>query len=99
MTKFEEIKIKNIDEFAAWLCENGLADNSPWIKWWDENYCKKCPAQYVFSSYLGKDIEVSHCELHHKCFFFPDMESEPEMKEIIKLWLESEADKEGESDA
>lgn len=84
MTIFEFLKSKSIDEIAEYLDEYGIHDNSPWILWWDENYCHKCNA-------VEQDgFDYSWCELNGKCKFFPEMNNVIYTKDIIKLWLESE---------
>ena len=100
MTRFEELKNMDIEALAKWIDENGQFDGSPWITWWDENYCSKCPSEH---GYLPDDsgehrwyicTEFSWCELNGKCKFFPEMDEEPELKDIIKMWLESDIDAE-----
>ena len=104
-TVFKQIKAMSIDEFAEWLDKNGQFDGSPWMQWWDENYCNKCEpikCKYAdaenklgFEPFYNRDIECSYCELEHKCRYFTEMSDVPSSKEIIKMWLESEID--GES--
>ena len=85
MTVFESFKFKSIDELTEWLDKYGLFDNSPWIIYFDKNYCKKCDGVF----YDGD--EYAWCELNdNKCRFFQDMDSILNNKEIIKIWLESE---------
>lgn len=87
MTVFENIiKEKSIDEIADWLDKNVWSDETPWLRWWDDNYCKKCMAE------LKGLKEYGWCELNGNCKFFQDKEDVPSMKEIIKMWLESEAE-------
>lgn len=105
MTKFEEINFKDIDGFSEWLDKYEAYDNSPWMEWWDKNYCQKCEAitmpcdEYAridgwsYSYYYG-DIESAYCEIHKKCRYFEDMNEVPSNKEIIKMWLESEIEDE-----
>lgn len=88
MTVFEDMKSKNIDEFAKWLNDNG-GDDSSWILWFDKNYCKKCEGVPIDESTPWR--KYAWCEVHKKCRFFPDMESAPDCLQICKLWLESEA--------
>lgn len=89
MTQFENLKNMNIDEFTEWLNEYGAFDDSPWMKWFDQKYCKNCPdvmCHYVNSTH---EFPCGWCELEHKCKFFTDLNSIPDSKMIIKLWLES----------
>lgn len=85
MTIFDSMKSNNIDEFAEWLCKYASSDCSPWIQYWDNNYCKKCgwEEDYIWNGYAW-------CELNGKCKFFKDMDKIPDEKDVIKLWLESE---------
>lgn len=80
MKVFDDIKSKNIDELAEWLDKYGAFDNSPWIKWFDENYCSRCEPE----------SEYGWCELNGKCKFFEDMDDIPCCEQMVKLWLESE---------
>lgn len=87
MTIFEDIKSKNLDELAKWLNEHGC-DDSPWILWFDKNYCKKCDCIPYDESTPWK--ECAWCEVHDKCRFFPEMDGVPDCLQIVKMWLESE---------
>ena len=90
MTVFNEVKSKNIDEFVDWLDEVGMYDGSPWIKFWDDNYCSKCEPEVVEDPDTGGEFCNMYCELHDKCNYFKDMDDIPSIKQIIKMWLESE---------
>lgn len=90
MTKFDSIQSKNIDEFAEWLDEHGAYDYSSWMKWWDENYCLKCPTQIAYVKEFDKECECAWCELNGKCKFFQELDDIPNNKQIIKMWLETE---------
>jgi hypothetical protein len=96
MTQFENFKAMTIDQLVEWLDAYGRFDESPWIEWFDETYCNKCPAeQHYLHDCTGEQdcyvpTESSWCTLNGKCKFFPDMDEEPDCKDIIKLWLESE---------
>lgn len=95
ITWFEKIKLMDIDKFAEWLDEHGQLGQSPWMEWWNENYCSQCPLEndYLHDCTGEQDYyvpaEFAWCELHNKCKFFPEMDEEPDSKEIIKMWLES----------
>ena len=39
MTVFESIPFKDIDKLAEWLDKHS-GDDSPWILWFDKNYCR-----------------------------------------------------------
>lgn len=97
MTVYEEIHSKDIDGLVEWLDKNGAYNESPWIKWYDKIYCKKCKpvvSKSVTDSY-GDYYEGSHefswCELYGNCRYFSDMKKTPNRKQTIRLWLESEA--------
>ena len=91
-TNYSSLISKNIDELTEWLYENGAFDNSPWLKWWDKNYCNRC--EEVIGHLEGSEIECefSYCELHDKCRFFQEMGKVPDNKQVIKMWLESEVE-------
>jgi hypothetical protein len=104
MTVFEKVfKNASIDSIAEFLDENGMYDHTPWMDWWNENYCDKCETLEIpfedskellgFEPVFGEGtMECAYCEVHHLCRFFPDgPEDGPAPKEIIKMWLESEA--------
>lgn len=98
MTVFECISSKNIDELVEWLDTNGAQDNNPWIKWFDNKYCRNCkPIIKRLDSipdWYPKDWNIEHefgyCELNNNCMYFQDMKRVPDRKQTIKLWLESE---------
>lgn len=92
MNNFDIIKSKNIDELVEWLDEYMMVDNTPWYLWFDKNYCSKCPSEVVYyESDRGKiPIECAWCELEHKCKFLPELDKEPDSKQIIKMWLETD---------
>ena len=92
MTRFEEFKKMNIDEFAKWIDEHIIFDGSPWCEWFDESYCQKCePIMLRYEDGL-REFPASWCEVNdNKCKFFPDMDHAPDIKDIAKMWLEQEA--------
>ena len=91
MRNVDKIKSKSLDEFAEWLDEHCMYEDSPWAQWFDNNYCSKCPSEIGKYTDSNVDLEFSWCELNdYKCKFFPDMESTPDSKQVIKMWLESE---------
>lgn len=93
MTNFEAIKMKNIDKLAAWLDIYGNSEESPWLKYFNDNYCNKCPSEKVYFQYLKRNIKCSWCELNDKCKFFTNLKKPLNNKQIIRIWLESECDK------
>lgn len=90
MTVFDNIKSKNIDEFAEWLDKYGMCDNSPWISWWDKTYCNSCDVEVTCIIDPDIELECSWCELNGKCKYFKNIDGIPNNKQIIKMWLESE---------
>ena len=78
----------SLDEFSFWLDENGLFDNSPWMNWFDEEYCKKCESEKIVMG-NGKTCPCAYCEIHEHCRFFPDVPT-PVNYDIIKMWLQRE---------
>ncbi len=91
MRVFDNIKSKDIDQFIDWIDENFAYDTAPYMCWFDNNYCKRCQAEKVYDVDYNKDMEYAWCEVTGKCKFFQDMSEAPNTKQIIKLWLESEA--------
>lgn len=85
MTVYENFKSMGIDELADWLDEYGMLDGSPWINWFDDNYCSKCKGISVSDT-----MECGWCELNNKCKYFQDMDDIPDSKQMIKMWLKSE---------
>lgn len=92
MTVFESIKSKNIEELAEWLDEYGMYDGSPWMNWFDDNYCNKCEAEVIYIPEFKRECDCAWCELHHKCKHFLDMNDIPNNKQIIKMWLELDSE-------
>ena len=91
MRVFDNIKFKDIDEFAEWLDKKCWSDDAPWMSWFDKNYCKKCEPVSI-DGVTSWDNDYAYCEIHKKCRFFPNLDEAPNCKQIIKLWLESEED-------
>ena len=91
MKQYDIFKTKTIDELARWLNKYAHTDTSPWIKWFDENYCSKCESEYAYIPALEEECECGWCEVNGKCKFFQELDDIPDNEEITKLWLESEA--------
>ena len=86
MTIFEKMKTSNIDDIVEWLDEYASFGNSPWDEWFIEHHCDKCES-------IEKDgMDFAWCEVHGNCTFFTEMKDSPDNKQVIKMWLESEAD-------
>lgn len=92
MNVFDNVRSKNIDELVEWLDKNGAYDYTPWDKYFDKTYCKKCKVVTSHVDYLCGEHEFCWCELHNKCIFFQELDRIPDRKQVIRLWLESEAE-------
>lgn len=79
------------EDLAKFLNSYSGIEDSPWVKWWDKNYCLNCESITTFVPYLDSESECAYCELNKNCRFFPDKEDAPSLEEIIQMWLESEA--------
>jgi len=101
MTNFEKFKSMSIDELADWLDKYGQFDGSPWMEWFNDNYCKKCESiKCKFSEadeklgftplFPGKEIDCAYCELEKHCKFFTELMEVPDNKSIIEMWLNQE---------
>lgn len=90
MRVIDKIKSMNIDELAEWLDVYGQFENSPWIYQFDKIYCSKCEPVKGRYEDSDRELDFSWCELYDKCKFFLNMDSVPDTKQIIKMWLESE---------
>lgn len=91
MTVFENIKTKNIDELVEWLDKFETHNDITWIRWWDGNYCNKCESETIYFEELNREEECAWCETHDSCKFFDGIDGVPSNKQVIKMWLESEA--------
>lgn len=102
MTRYDKFITSSIDSLVEWISEYGQFDNSPWITWFDNKYCKNCESVKIsredsleklgFELLYVNDTECSYCEVNKKCRYFPDMKESPSNTEIIKMWLESEVE-------
>ena len=86
------IKDMSIDELTDGLDKYGQFDSSPWMGWFDENYCSKCES--IKCKVDEKDafwpdytMDCAYCELENKCKYFPQLDNIPDNKDTIKLWL------------
>lgn len=96
MRIYDVFRNMSIDQLADWLDEHGVFDESPWMKWFNDTYCAKCENVMCHYPESAHEFPVFYCELEHKCRFFPDMDHEPDNREIIKMWLNLEfTEKEG----
>ena len=103
MSNFEKLHSMSMDNLATWIDKNGMVDHGPWLEHFDDKYCAKCESVMCkaadaesilgFKIFPWKDeAECAYCEVHHKCRFFPDIDDVPGSVEMIKLWLEAEAE-------
>ena len=102
MNNYTNLTSMSLEDLARWINKNGLFDGSPWMKWFDKNYCGKCESVKIkhedapkilgFELMFGLETECSYCELHKKCKFFPDMEETPDNTDIIEMWLKEIAE-------
>ena len=95
MNNFEKLKSLDIDVFAKWLECNGRWDDSPWDRWFNQKYCQQCePVMQTIDSFLGesRECEFAWCEINKTCRFCPDDEKGPTAKDVVRLWLEAEAE-------
>ena len=101
MNNFEKIKNMSFEEFAEWLYEHGMVDNTPWTKWFNETYCDKCESIIIkaeeveevlgIKPFYNEEYNCDYCEVYEDCCkFFP--EGYPSNKDIIKMWLKVEDD-------
>ena len=94
-SNFSYIKDMSIDELTDWLDKYGQFDDSPWMNWFNENYCKKCESikckvDEKDALWPGYTMDCAYCELEKKCKYFPQLDNIPDNKNIIKMWLMQE---------
>lgn len=105
MIRLEKVRSMSIDELATFIDKYGMYDNTPWMNWWDKNYCDKCESiklnyeesqkiLQIVPFFKDSTVECAYCEVHGKCRYFPDIEETPSMKDIVKMWLSSEEEHE-----
>lgn len=89
MTNYENIPYNDKDKFAEWLSKLDCIENMPWIRWVDNNYCKKC--EPIMCCYPDGTLEFpcSPCELG-ECPYGVGV-NEIDNTGLIKLWFEAEA--------
>jgi transcription elongation factor Elf1 len=95
MNNFEKLKAMTVGELADWLDKYGQFDGSPWMDWFNENYCSKCESvkckvDEKAAFFPGHTIDCAYCELEHKCKFFPALKDVPDNKMTIEMWLNEE---------
>ena len=93
MTNKDKLSKMSLEELAEWLDKYGEFDCSPWMTWFDTNYCQKCDPEIVtVPAFNNSEVECSYCELNHRCRFFPEIKEEPSNFDIIKMWLALESE-------
>lgn len=90
MNNWAKLKNMSTEDLAEWLDQYGQFDNSPWMSWFDEKYCKNCESIMCHYEDNTHEFPCSYCELNGSCKFFPDLDEVPGNKMIIKMWLETE---------
>lgn len=102
-TNYELLVSKSKEELASFLSENVQYDDTPWEKWFNRNYCKKCepitlPMREYYTifgcSSYAETMTCAYCELKGKCKFFPDMNDIPDTYNTILMWLEDKTEEE-----
>lgn len=91
MTNINYLQTCTITEFAEWLDKHGRFDDSPWMRWWDTEYCQKCDGIVVkCKDYADQEVTCAYCELENNCRFFKDLPDVPGTVSIIEMWLKRE---------
>lgn len=100
MTRYEQLTSLTIEQLAQWIDKHGQFDGSPWMSWFDENYCSKCESIKIkkenskailgFELMFADETTCSYCELYKKCRYFQDKEETPTNVDIIQMWLEEQ---------
>lgn len=104
MTRYEQFTSMSIEDLATWIDEHGQFDNSPWMNWFDEHYCRNCSSIILtkaeqkeklgFEVLYNINATCAYCEVHKECRFFQGRPT-PTLQEIILMWLkEAVADEE-----
>lgn len=66
---------------------NIAGDETPWMNWFNETYCKNCKCIKSYDKYFKKETEFSFCEVNGVCIHGEDFNTD---KNIIKLWLNAD---------
>ncbi len=94
MNNFDKLKSMSVEELAIWLDKNGQFDTAPWTLWFDRNYCSNCPSVMCKYEDGEREFHCAYCEIHDVCKFFPEFNYVPGNDDVVKMWLESEAEDE-----
>ena len=92
MTQIERLQSMSLDELVDWIDEFSQFDTAPWTQWFDNTYCKKCIAIMCKHENSEREFPCAYCEINGNCRFFPDKNTIPNNKEIIKMWLKTNYD-------
>ena len=82
----------SVEELSKRIGTHGQFDNSPWMSWFDQKYCKNCESIMCHYEDSTHEFPCSYCELNGNCKFFPNLDETPDNKRIIKMWLELEVE-------
>lgn len=96
MTNKEWLQQATEDELIEFFDNLDSFETSPYMSWWDKNYCSNCPAILCRYEDSNRDIPCSFCELENYCTFFPEIDHIPDSKDMLRLWLNQEYHKEGD---
>lgn len=104
MTRYDKFISASLEALATWIDEHGQFNGSPWMEWFNRNYCSNCEPIHIkkedSKDVLGFDLmfvnetTCSYCEVHHKCRYFPEYNDVISNCDIIKLWLQQEIEDE-----
>lgn len=94
MTNFRKLQSMSVEELAGWLSKHLAFDEAPHMMWFAKAYCDNCePVEGEWDGIFGRHkCEFAYCEKNKKCRYFPEKDEVPDDAEIIKLWLEAEAE-------
>lgn len=87
MNNYDVITEMSLEELAIWLGKIDSWEDTPWVKWWDKNYCSNCKP---LVTPIRPDIEHSFCELKHHCKFASSKKELTDV-DIITTWLEAQS--------
>lgn len=92
MNNFEKLQSMSVEDLAKWLDENVQFDMAPWTLWFDKKYCSHCESIMCHYEDSTHEFPCAWCELNDGCKYFPERTEAPDCLEIVKMWLESEAE-------
>lgn len=91
MTNYEKFQSMDFEEMARWFEEGNFdCDDTPWIIYFNDKYCKKCDVVKTKDKRFGEEIIYTYCELYDKCRYFKDEDGCPSDNLMIRLWLNGE---------